>query len=155
MAPSLLVGLFVLWWEFRTKVWDLGVDTLTPKEVDKMLKGKGKKNNRPRLGWWENLHLEHSKSPFHPQIWPFHETFRWLLLKDHPAVRNTNIHHSWIRLRQDSLLCIKQIANKDLRYSIGNYTQYLIITYNGKESEKRIYMGIYMYNWITLLYTWI
>ena len=34
------------------------------------------------------------------------------------------------------LLYIKQINNKDLLYSIRNYIQYLVITYNGKESEK-------------------
>ena len=34
---------------------------------------------------------------------------------------------------------IKQIANKDLLYSTGKFTQYLIITCNGKESEKRTY----------------
>ena len=32
------------------------------------------------------------------------------------------------------LLYIKQINNKDLLYSTGNYIQYLVITYNGKES---------------------
>ena len=32
---------------------------------------------------------------------------------------------------------IKPITNKDLLYSTGNYIQYLIITYNGKESEKQ------------------
>ena len=37
-------------------------------------------------------------------------------------------------------LNIKQENNKDLLYSTGNYTQNLIITYNGKESEKE-----YMY----------
>ena len=26
--------------------------------------------------------------------------------------------------------------NKDPLFSTGNYTQYLVITYNGKESEK-------------------
>ena len=31
------------------------------------------------------------------------------------------------------LLYIKQINNKDLLYSTGNYIQYLVITYNGKE----------------------
>ena len=31
------------------------------------------------------------------------------------------------------LLYIKQVNNKDLLYNIGNYTQYLVITYNGKE----------------------
>ena len=35
-----------------------------------------------------------------------------------------------------TLLHIKQINNKDLLYSIGDYIQYLVITYNGKESEK-------------------
>ena len=30
--------------------------------------------------------------------------------------------------------------NKDLLYSIGNYTQYFVITCKGKESEKK-----YMY----------
>ena len=33
-------------------------------------------------------------------------------------------------------LHIKQITNKDLLYSIGNCTQYLMITYNGKEPKK-------------------
>ena len=35
------------------------------------------------------------------------------------------------------LLYIK-ISNKDLLYSTGNYTQHLVITYNGKESKKGI-----------------
>ena len=30
-------------------------------------------------------------------------------------------------------------TNKDLLYSTGNYTQNLVITYNGRECEKRIY----------------
>ena len=34
------------------------------------------------------------------------------------------------------LLHIKQRNNKDLLYSTGTYIQYLIVTYNGKESEK-------------------
>ena len=34
------------------------------------------------------------------------------------------------------LLYIKQINNKDLLYSTGNYIQYLLITYNEKESER-------------------
>ena len=34
---------------------------------------------------------------------------------------------------------------KQLLYSTGNYTQYLVITYNGKESEKEyIYYIIYI-----------
>ena len=35
-----------------------------------------------------------------------------------------------------TLLYIKQITNKDLLYSTGNSTQYSVITYMGKESEK-------------------
>ena len=34
-----------------------------------------------------------------------------------------------------TLLYVKQINNKGLLYSIGNYIQYLVTTYNGKESE--------------------
>ena len=40
---------------------------------------------------------------------------------------------------------IKQINNKDLLYSTGNYIQYLVITYNGKESEKNIYFLYIIY----------
>ena len=35
-----------------------------------------------------------------------------------------------------TLLYIKQTTNKDLLYSTGNYTEYFVITYKGKESEK-------------------
>ena len=35
-----------------------------------------------------------------------------------------------------TVLYIKQITNKDLWFSTGNYTQYFVITYMGKESEK-------------------
>ena len=47
------------------------------------------------------------------------------------------------------LLYIKQISNKDLLYSTGNYTQYLVITYNGKEYEKEY---IYMYLFFQVLF---
>ena len=40
-------------------------------------------------------------------------------------------------------LYIKQTTNKDLLYSTGKYTQYFVITYKGKESEKK--KKIYMY----------
>ena len=42
------------------------------------------------------------------------------------------------------LLYRKQITNKDLLYTTENYIQYLIITYNGKESKKE-YIYVYMY----------
>ena len=35
-----------------------------------------------------------------------------------------------------TLLYKKQINSKDLLYSTGNHTQYFVITYNGKKSEK-------------------
>ena len=34
------------------------------------------------------------------------------------------------------LVYTEWIKNKVLLYSTGNYVQYLVITYNGKESEK-------------------
>ena len=40
------------------------------------------------------------------------------------------------------ILHIKQINNKDIIYSTGNYIQYLAITYKGKESERE-YIYIY------------
>ena len=42
-----------------------------------------------------------------------------------------------------TLIYIKQINNKDLLYSTRNHIQYLVITYNGKESEKE-YIYIYI-----------
>ena len=39
-----------------------------------------------------------------------------------------------------TLLYIKQITNKDLLYSTGNYTQYFGITYKAKESKKNRYI---------------
>ena len=48
-----------------------------------------------------------------------------------------------------TLLYIKQINNKDLLHSARNYTQYLIITYSGKESKKEyVYVHIYVYIYI-------
>ena len=48
----------------------------------------------------------------------------------------------WKGINQDcgintyALLYIKQINNKDLLCSTVNYVQYLVVTYNGKGSEK-------------------
>ena len=63
--------------------------------------------------------------------------------------QNTNIENQFIitkggkkgdkvgvGISRCTLLYIKQINNKDLMYSIGNYIQYLIIIYNGKNLEK-------------------
>ena len=50
-----------------------------------------------------------------------------------------------------TLLYIKQIINKNLLYSTGNYIQYLIITYNGKNICVCIYIYIYMNHYAVLL----
>ena len=48
-----------------------------------------------------------------------------------------------VGINRYTLLYIKQITNKDLLYRSGNYPQYFIITYKGKESEKQ-----YIYTYI-------
>ena len=40
---------------------------------------------------------------------------------------------------------IKQVIKKDLLYSTGNSTQYSVITYMAKESEKEKNIYIYVY----------
>ena len=45
------------------------------------------------------------------------------------------VEKSWDTTEQHFVSYIKKI-NKDLLYSTGNYIQYLVITYNEKESEK-------------------
>ena len=41
------------------------------------------------------------------------------------------------KINRYKLLYIKQISKKDLHYSTGNYIKYSVITYNGKQSEKK------------------
>ena len=46
------------------------------------------------------------------------------------------------------------MTNKSLLYSRGNYTQYFVTTYKGKESEKEyIYVCVYVIKTKSLLYT--
>ena len=47
------------------------------------------------------------------------------------------------------LLYTGQMKNKVLLYSPGNYFQYPVINHDRKEYEKKVYM----YNWVTLLYS--
>ena len=64
-----------------------------------------------------------------------------------PRGRGSGINQDfWIKIH--TLLYIKQTNNEDLLYSIGNYTQYLVITYSGNESERK-----HIHKRITLLYT--
>ena len=46
-------------------------------------------------------------------------------------------------IKRYTLLYIKYINKKDLLYSRGNYIQYLVIIYNGRESERE-YMYVYV-----------
>ena len=39
-------------------------------------------------------------------------------------------------IKRDNLLCIKQISNKNMLYSTGNYSHYLVINFNGVQSVK-------------------
>ena len=48
-----------------------------------------------------------------------------------------NLDGGWQRLENDF-----EDNNKDLLYSTENYIQFLVIAYNGKESEKGIYIYI-------------
>ena len=62
---------------------------------------------------------------------------------------STTIYKIYIYKKQvnKDLLYIKQVNNKDLLYSTGNYTQYPIIAYSGKESEKE-YIDVYLYIYV-------
>ena len=54
------------------------------------------------------------------------------------------VKREWDELGDESdiytLVYIKQITNKNLLYTTENYIQWPIITYNGKESEKNVYV---------------
>ena len=51
-----------------------------------------------------------------------------------------------------TLLYTKEITNKNMLCSTGNSTQYSVMAYMGKNLKQSRYR--YVYNWITLLYTW-
>ena len=48
-----------------------------------------------------------------------------------------------------TLLYTKKVNHKDLQYNTGNYTQYLIITFNEKESNMYVLVGITESLWCT------
>ena len=43
-----------------------------------------------------------------------------------------------------TLLYLKWISNKDMLYSTGNFTQYSVMAYMGKESKKRLDICIFI-----------
>ena len=44
-----------------------------------------------------------------------------------------------------TLLYMKSIGNRDLLYSSGKYIQYSVMTYMGKESEKRMDRCVWLF----------
>ena len=56
------------------------------------------------------------------------------------------------RIKIYILLYIKQITTKDLPYYIGNYTQYLVITYTSGKEPKKQYIGVLL--WLNRLRIW-
>ena len=55
---------------------------------------------------------------------------------------------SSVTLRLSFFINKQRVADKNLSYSTGNFTQYSVMTYMGKESKKTKsgYMYIYMCN---------
>ena len=47
---------------------------------------------------------------------------------------------------------VYKIDNSGLLYSTRNYTQYLVVTYNGKESEKEYIYVVYIHISIYYIY---
>ena len=65
------------------------------------------------------------------------------IIRLHTGLKSrTKDHQRKIRIH-NTLLYKKYINNQDLLYSTGNYTQYFVITYSGKESYKE-YMCVYI-----------
>ena len=50
-------------------------------------------------------------------------------------------------------LYLKCITNRDIVYSTGNSAQCYVVAWKGEEFQKNGY--IYMYGWVTFLFTWI
>ena len=48
-----------------------------------------------------------------------------------------------------TIICIIDNRQGPTVYIIGNYIQFLVVIYNGKEYEKEIYIYIYRENYIT------
>ena len=87
-------------------------------------------------------------------------TAMWCVLNYNWSILQYHIRKHLLFLtvwRQYSI--IKNIVLTCIVYSTGNYTQYLVISYNGRNYKKKnIYIythtHTYIYNWITLLYNW-
>ena len=103
-----------------------------------------------------DYHIERSKSHKERQI-SYDITYMWNLKKiqinlftkqkqTHTHRKQTSDYQRGKWWKRDKLgvwdlwihtTIYKYKSNKDLLYSTGNYIQYLVITYNAKESEKQ------------------
>ena len=79
---------------------------------------------------------------------PFNSIFGRAKAFNINKVQLTSFFLFWIS--RCKLIYIEWINSGVLPYSTGNYIQYPVIKHNGKEYEKEY---IYMYNWVTLLYS--
>ena len=53
-----------------------------------------------------------------------------------------------------TLVYIKYITNRDLLYTIGKYTQHLVVTFNEKDDEKKyIYILSVLYMYVCMCIT--
>ena len=65
-----------------------------------------------------------------------------LLCKSLKDVKKANslLHIKYVKKRKEKK---KYVNNKDLLYSTGDYTQYFVITYMGKDLKNNRYMCVY------------
>ena len=129
-----------------------------------------KMNKTPSAATWMNLEIIILSEVRERQI--HDSTYMWNLEKSDTKgftykteidsqTQKTNLQLPKGKGGRDTLLYIKLITNKDLLYITENYTQYFVITYIGKESEKED-MCVYrytrtyacIYNLIIFMYTW-
>ena len=77
---------------------------------------------------WYHLHVE-------SKIW-----YKWTYLQTETdsQMYRTNMVCLEFGISRYKLLYMKQINNKGLLYSLGNYIQYLVINYNRKEKKRII-----------------
>ena len=76
-------------------------------------------------------------------LW-LHSNIVWFPHPQSLEAIQTNCPTRLTSLKADICRCL------DFKGAAGNCTQYFVITYNKKDLKK----NIYVYNWITLLYTW-
>ena len=106
--------------------------------VKKTCQGEGR---RDKLGIWTwHVHTSEKELATHSSILAWR--IPWTEESGRPW--GHKVRHDWVPIWW--WWYIKQINNKDLQYSTGNSIQYLVITYNRRESkEKNMYIFIHTY----------